>query len=66
VARRPLAFGIRYRDKGRTVRVRADRGDPGKYVLEISRRGAEPQRQKHDSLTGALAGFASAWRERLH
>ncbi len=64
-ARRPLSFGIRYRDKGRTVRVRASKRDPRRYVVEVGTRG-KSQRREHGSLGGALRDFAASWRSRLH
>ncbi len=66
MASRPLTFGVRYRHQGRTVRVQAHERDPKRYVLEVSRRGSKTRRQEHASLSGALRGFAAAWRERLH
>jgi len=66
MALRPLTFGVRYRDKGRTVQVRAHHRDPSRYVLEVRRPGQKAQRREHGSLRGALRGFAAAWRERLH
>jgi hypothetical protein len=65
VASRPLTFGVRFRDRGRTVQVRAHEGDAKRYVLEVSQRGRKA-RQEHASLAAALRGFASAWRGRLH
>lgn len=66
MAVRPLTFGVRFRDKGRTVQVRAQERDPQRYVLEVRKRGGRTERREHASLTGALRGFASAWRQRLH
>ena len=66
MASRPLAFGVRFRDRGRTVQVRAHDRDSKRYVLEVSQRGGKAVRREHASLTDALRGFASAWRERLH
>jgi len=66
MARRPLAFGIRFRDKNRTLRVRAHEREPRRYVLEDSRAGNEPRRREHPSLAGALQDFATTWRHRLH
>jgi hypothetical protein len=48
------------------VRVRAHDRDSKRYVLEVSQRGGKSVRREHASLTEALRGFASAWRERLH
>ncbi len=66
MASRPLAFGVRLRDKGRTVTLRAHRSDPGCYVVEDSGRGREKRRRDHPSLGGALRDLASTWRGRLH
>ena len=66
MASRPLTFGVRFRDQGRTVRVRAHDRDSKRYVLEVSQRGGKSVRREHASLTEALRGLASAWRERLH
>ena len=66
MARRPLTFGIRYSEKGRTVKLRASERDPKRYVVEVGRRGEKPRRQEHGSLDGAVRGFAAAWRSRLH
>ncbi len=66
MACRPFAFGVRLRDKGRTVRVRARSGDPGRYVVEESRQGRRPRSREHDSLDGALRDLAASWRARLH
>ena len=67
MASRPLAFGVRYSDKGRTVRVRqSKKGGSGRYVLEVDRRGGRRERREHGSLGDALRDFASAWRSRLH
>jgi hypothetical protein len=68
MATRPLAFGVKMRDKarGRTVRVLQDRRDPRRYRVEDSRKGGVAQRREHDSLAGALSDLASSWRKRLH
>jgi len=67
MARRPLAFGVRFRDKGRTLRVRGYEGrERGGYVVEDAREGRSTLRRDHVSLTSALRDFASAWRGRLH
>ena len=64
MATRPLAFGVRFRDGARTVRVRQGR-DSG-YVLEVLRDGRPKQRAAHPELGSALRAFAQAWRQRLH
>lgn len=63
---RPLAFGVRLRDKGRTVRVRPHDRKPQRYVVEDSRDGGKTRRREHASLSGALRDLASTWRGRLH
>jgi hypothetical protein len=60
---KPLSFGIRLRDKGRTLRVRQDRQ---KYVVEDSSDGTRTRRREHASLSGAIRDAACTWRERLH
>ncbi len=68
MATRPLAFGVRLRDKrtGRTVRVLQDQRDPRRYRVEDSRKGGNTQQREHGSLAGALSDLASSWRKRLH
>jgi hypothetical protein len=68
MATRPLAFGVRLRDKrrGRTVRVLQDQRDPSRYRVEDSRTGGKTQQRDHGSLSGALSDLASSWRKRLH
>jgi anti-sigma factor ChrR (cupin superfamily) len=66
MASRPLTFGVRFREKGRTVQVRAHERDTKRYVLEVRRPGEKIRRHEHASLSGALRGFAVAWRSRLH
>ena len=68
MATRPLAFGVRLRDKrsGRTVRVLQDERDPRRYRVEDSRKGCKTQQREHGSLAGALSDLASSWRKRLH
>jgi len=63
---RPLAFGIRFRDKGRTLRVRAHGREPHRYVVEDSRDDRETRQRVHPSLSEALRDFAESWRNRLH
>ena len=63
---RPLAFGVRFRDKGRTVKVRQDMRRPHRYVVEDSRKGRATRQREHSSLAGALKDFASTWRTRLN
>jgi len=68
MATRPLAFGVRLRDKtqNRTVRVLQDQRDPRRYHVEESRKGRKTQQREHGSLAGALSDLASSWRKRLH
>lgn len=66
MATRPLAFGLRFRDKGRTVRVRPHEGKPQRYVIEDCHDGGGTRRREHPSLSGALRDFATTWRQRLH
>lgn len=66
MARRPLAFGVRFRDRGRSVRVRRHERDDRRYVVEIEQRDRSACRREHGSLADALADFAASWRARLH
>jgi len=66
MAGRPLAFGMRFRDKGRTLRVRAHDTARGGYVVEDGRDGRPTRRRDHASLPAALRDFAATWRGRLH
>jgi len=63
---RPLAFGVRLRDKDRTLRLRNDARNPDRYVVEESRAGRSKRRVEHDSLAGAIRDLAASWRQRLH
>lgn len=63
MASKPLAFGIRLRDKGRTLKVRQD---ARKYVVEDAREGSRTRKREHASLSGAIRDAASTWRGRLH
>jgi hypothetical protein len=63
---RPLTFGVRLRDKGRTLRVQANERNPGRYVVEDSRDGRGTRKRDHASLTDALRDAAASWRERLN
>ena len=65
MALRPLVFGARLKDKGRSVRVRAAKGQRGAYVVEESRDG-RTRRRDHPSLDGALRDLAKSWRGRLN
>jgi hypothetical protein len=66
MARRPLAFGARFRAGDRTLRVRRQTGREAGYVVEDARPGRPTTRHDHASLGGALRDFARAWRERLN
>ena len=66
MATRPFAFGLRFRDKARTVRVRPHEAKRQRYVIEVSRDGGGTRRREHASLSGALRDFATTWRHRLH
>ena len=66
MALRPFAFGVRLRDKGRTVRVTQSQRDPKKYAVEDSRKGSRKTKREHGSLGGALKDAASTWRGRLN
>ena len=66
MALRPLVFGARLKEKGRTVRVRASKGKSRGYVVEESRGNGKTRRRDHASLQGALADMASTWRGRLN
>ena len=66
MARRPLAFGVRFHDKGRTLRVRAHETLGRGYVVEDRRDGRPTRRRDHASLSAALRDFAATWRGRLH
>ena len=63
---RPLGFGIRFRDNGRTVRVRQSPTTPRHYTVEVSRGGRGVRSAEHENLASALRDFAAAWRARLH
>ena len=65
MARRPLAFGLRFRDEGRTLRVRSNPRDPKRYVVE-DRRPSKSRQRDHETLAEALRDFASTWRGRLN
>jgi len=63
---RPLTFGVRLRDKGRTVRVRANERKSGRYIVEDERADGRSRKREHESLTGALKDAAASWRNRLN
>lgn len=66
MATRPFAFGLRFREKGRTVRVRTQPNQPRRYVLEDGHERRKTRKREHTSLSAALEDFASTWRGRLH
>ena len=65
MALRPFAFGVRLRDKNRTVRVRPNTRKARGYVVEDERKSGK-NRREHGSLNGALRDAAASWRSRLH
>lgn len=65
MAVRPLTFGMRLRGNGRTVRVRANRSEPQRYVVEVEK-GAQTTRRDLPSLSWALRAAARSWRDRLN
>jgi len=65
MAVRPLAFGIRMRDKSRTVRVRHTK-DAKSYVVEDSDTKRSKRTREHATLQGAVKDLASTWRGRLN
>lgn len=66
MAVRPLAFGVRLRDKRRTLRVRQHDRSPHTYEVVETQEGRETRRRSHGSLVGALGDAAASWRKRLH
>jgi hypothetical protein len=66
MALRPLAFSVRLRDKGRTLRIHNDSTDPTRYVLEDEREGEENRVRNFSSLPEAVQDAASTWRKRLN
>ncbi len=64
MAIKPLTFGIRLRDKGRTVRVQ--KSEKRGFVVEDAQKGRGTRRRSHGSLGGAVRDAASTWRGRLH
>lgn len=66
MALRPLTFSVRLRDGARTLRIRSDPAEPGRYVLEDERKGETTRVRQHDSASEAVRDAASTWRRRLH
>lgn len=66
MARRPFAFGARFSENGRTVRLRQDPRAPAQYAVEILREGTPPIVSHHPDLATAVRRFSTAWRARLN
>jgi hypothetical protein len=66
MAIRPFTFGVRLRERGRTIDVRAPAGSTGYFVVEDSEEGRQTVRRVHPSLGDALKDTATTWRSRLH
>ena len=66
MAVRTLAFGVRMRDRGRTVSLKTQAGGRHRYVVEDSRGGRKARRREHPSLSDALRDLAATWRHRLN
>mgnify|MGYP001552411970 FL=1 len=66
MALRPLAFSMRLRDKGRTLRIQNDPEDPRHYRVEDERPGEQTRVRRHESAASAVRDAASTWRKRLH
>ena len=66
MALRPFAFGVRLRDKNRTLRVRRSNTTSRSYVVEDSPKSGVTRSREHASLTDALRDAASSWRARLN
>lgn len=65
MALRPLAFGARFRSRGRTVKIDTDECSR-RYVVQVERAGRDAERREHATQHGALRDFVAAWRARLH
>jgi hypothetical protein len=65
MAVRPIAFGVRLRDRERTARLRQDSKATSRWVVEDEGRQGT-RRREHTTLEGALRDLASSWRSRLH
>jgi hypothetical protein len=66
MAVRPFAFGVRLREKDRSVRIRQNERDPRRYTVETTRAGRPKRTREHASLASAFRDAASSWRSRLH
>ena len=56
MAIKPFTFGLRLRDKGRTVRVSQD--EKRRYVVEDSQKGRRTNKRAHRNLGGAIQDAA--------
>jgi len=65
MAIRPLTFGVRMRDKSRTVRVRHTK-DAKSYLVEDTDGKRKKRTREHATLQGAMKDLASTWRGRLN
>ncbi len=66
MAIRPFSFGLRLRDKERTLRVRGVGAERRRYVVEDEQAGRETRRRVHPSVESAVKDSASTWRMRLN
>ena len=66
MALRPLAFGLRLRENGRTLRIQNAPREPKRYLLEDLRQGEATRVRRHASAAEAIRDAASTWRRRLH
>jgi hypothetical protein len=66
MAVRPFSFGLRLRDKDRTVRVRARGKNGDGFVVEDEQLGRETRRRVHHTAQSAVKDTASTWRMRLN
>jgi len=62
MASKPFSFGIRLRDKERTLKVWQKRN---KYIVEDARSDRRTRRE-HGTLGGAIRDAATTWRHRLN
>jgi len=62
---RASLFGLKLKDKTRTVRVKATAGEKRRFVVEDSNAG-KTTRREHGSAKGAVADAARTWRSRLN
>ena len=66
MALRPLAFSVRMRDKGRTLRIHNDPENPRRFVLEDERPNEPIRVRRHESASSAVRDAAVTWRNRLN